>query len=458
MSRRANDDLKLIDVRPPALQALLAIPVIALVLLTWYSVRWNVGNTMAEYVPGLDESGIGTARMAVNLAPDDPLTHWTLATLLKNSLSPEVVAESLKEFEAAVCSSPNDYRYWLDLGIARSQAGDLPEAERALRQAVNLAPNYSYPRWYLGNLLLREGRVDDAFVELKKGAENDTDLRNQIFNVAIQVYGDDIGTITRAVGSAADVRLQLVNYLITRNRLDDASAVWSSLDADTKAREATTGNALITALAGAKRYKGAWDVYIQTLKDPSGLRPEQVQDGSFEQDLKEVSRSIFGWQIKSTPPQAQISYDSSVHHSGNRSLKIDFKAAKDLTFTNISQLLLVQPGTAYRLDFWVKTEDLKSAGMPAFQITDNGEGRVTGTSKPIEPGSNDWTPVTVEFRTGPKTEGVTLSSSRSACSDAICPIFGILWYDDFNLQRVAGNSGDAGSKRSQSEPAQSSGK
>ncbi len=48
----------------------------------------------------------------------------------------------------------------MEFGAALEQAGDFEKAEKALREAVKLAPSYAYPRWYLGNLLVRTDRYD----------------------------------------------------------------------------------------------------------------------------------------------------------------------------------------------------------------------------------------------------------------------------------------------------------
>src|SRR4051812_39939985 len=166
MSVAVSNELKLIDVRKPLGWVLLVLLVLLALSLSWFGVHWYVGNTIAEYAPALEDGGIDTARLSVRLAPDDPLTHWSVATLLKNTLAEDQLPEAMRSFEEAARLSPNDYRLWMDLGRARSQAGDLAGAEKALRQAVVLAPSYSYPRWYLGNLLLRAGQNDQAFAEL----------------------------------------------------------------------------------------------------------------------------------------------------------------------------------------------------------------------------------------------------------------------------------------------------
>src|SRR5215203_4274806 len=129
-------------------------------------VRWYLGNTLAEYFDPV-QSNLPVAQMAVSMAPNDPLTHWRIAQVNQKNRPLDQQATAIAEYQKAVSLSPNDYRLWMSLGTAREQSGDPAKAEQAFRRAVALAPAYAYPRWYLGNLLLRNGRYDDAFAELR---------------------------------------------------------------------------------------------------------------------------------------------------------------------------------------------------------------------------------------------------------------------------------------------------
>jgi tetratricopeptide (TPR) repeat protein len=442
MSQAAADDLKLIELRAPVLRIALLLPLLAALLLSWFAVRWYVGDTIAEYSTALQDGGFDTARISQRLAPDDPLTHWSVATLLKNSLSLSDLQESLKGFEEAVSLSPNDYRLWVDLGTARSQTGDFAGAEKAFRQAVALAPSYAYPRWYLGNLLIREGQIDNAFGELRKGADTTPELRPQIFNLALHVYGDDIETIKKVIGGNSEARAQLVYYLIGRNRVDDALRVWSSFDRAEKANDPGLSSALTTALVNAKRYSAALQIYHETGgPGASEVETGKITNSGFESNIGDAAQSLFGWQAKSAPPQVQLVLDRSAHHGGERGLKVSLKSTGQLGFNNLSQLIVTEPSTQYRLEFWVKTDDLKSVGTPVIEVVDGADDKVIATSAPAHVGTTDWQPTSLEFKTGPKTEGVTIRTARALCgADALqCAIFGVIWYDDFNLQRVGGN-------------------
>src|SRR5256885_13545638 len=104
------DQLKLINVRAPFMRVLLVAPVLLALFASWSAARWYLGNTMAEFAPRLEDGGMSAAESAVKLAPDDPLTHWTLASIERNSFPPEQLQESGRQYETAGGPSPHDHR------------------------------------------------------------------------------------------------------------------------------------------------------------------------------------------------------------------------------------------------------------------------------------------------------------------------------------------------------------
>jgi hypothetical protein len=433
-----SDQLKLISVRPPMRRVLLVIPVALALLFSWYAVRWYVGDFVAEFAPRMDQGQLETAQAAMRLAPDDPWTHWVVAGLEKRSLLPGDLEDAARHYEEAVRLSPNDYRFWLDLGRTREELGDRAGGEKALRRAVELAPFYANPHWYLGNLLLRAGRGDEAFAELRRAAEADAKLRPQLFNAAWTLYGQNVDEIKKVVGDSAAARAEFALYLVGRERLDDALNLWSSLKPAEKREQSAAGEAIMKSLLGEKRYLTALNIFNE-LNPGASVQVAQFVNSSFENGIDTQGANIFNWQIKSDP-QAQIAIDGSTGHNSARSLRIRFNSRETLAFDNIAQIVVVEPATQYRFECYVRAQDLKSVGTLVIEIIDGMDGKTAlGTSQPLAPGTYDWQPVTINFKTPPKTEAVTMRIVRATCgANATCPIFGMVWYDDFNLQSIGG--------------------
>src|SRR5436305_9429661 len=109
----------------------------------------------------------------------------------------------------------------MELARALEAIGDTNNGEQALRREVELAPSYSHPRWQYGNLLLRQGRVDEAFAQLSRAAEADEQMEAPVFGLASQVFGDDTDSIVKAL-PLPSLRLQIALNLINGGKSDYA--------------------------------------------------------------------------------------------------------------------------------------------------------------------------------------------------------------------------------------------
>jgi hypothetical protein len=142
-----------------------------------------------------------------------------------------------------------------------------------------------------------------------------------------------------------------------------------------------------------------------------------------------------------------MNIDARNAREGRRSLRLEFNAPGEFTLGQFSQLVLVEPRARYRLSYAVRAEELKSAATVAVQVLD-ASGRPLGSGPPAPAGTSDWQQVTVEFA-APAAEAVSLRVVRVGCPDGVCPIFGKVWYDDFNLQRVGGGAAGAPAPKGQ---------
>src|SRR5215213_4544375 len=217
-----------VSVRNPVLRIVLIIMLLLAAVWSYYAIRWYMGNTLAEYSSPADSS-VNVPQMAASMAPNDPLTHWRIAQVSQKLLPLDQQGPAVAEYEKAVSLSPYDYRLWMSFGTAQEQAGNPAKAEQALKRAVALAPAYAYPHWYLGNLLLRNGRYDEAFAELRVAGQADPELLPQLFNLVWEIYSNDPEALKNAVGQSASARAYFALYLLGRKRSDDGLRLWNGL-------------------------------------------------------------------------------------------------------------------------------------------------------------------------------------------------------------------------------------
>ena len=425
-----------ISVRRLPVRILLLLLLIAAGAWSYFAVRWYLGNTLAENF-NTAQNNMEVADMAVSMAPRDPLTHWRMGQVSQKIMPLDQQAYAIAEFEKAVSLSPFDYRFWMSLGRAYEQSGDAVKAENALRRAVALAPSYSYPHWYLGNLLLRNGRYDEAFAELRIASDADEELRPQQFNMIWAIYSTDPEGLKKAVGERSDARASFALYLLGQKRFEDGLRLWDSISVEEKKANRLTAESIVTALKNEYRFHDAVKVWNDIAGDKFRTELGQVFDGGFEQAIGYGPQNVFGWQVQSAP-QMQVGIDPDKGHGGVRSLRMTFQVRANLDAINVSQLVAVEPNTEYEFECYVSTNKLETGGAPVVQIVDAGGGAQLFSSAQAPNGTHDWERIAYTFKTGEKTEALILKIVRISCRTEeapVCPIFGTVWYDDFSFKR-----------------------
>lgn len=426
------DQLIQVKANLPAKLILMLILAVAL-LSSCFVLRWYLGNTIAEYQPST--AGLNSIQMGVSLAPANPFSHLRVGSFIQREMPPDQISQVVAEYEKAVSLSPNDYRCWMELGSALEQAGETEKAERALRQGVKLAPSYSYNRWALGNLLLRTDRYEEGFAELRLASESDPELRPQLFNLAWQLNKDDYEALKASVGNTTDVRAEFSSYMAGHGKYDEGLRLWNSLNETEKRDHRAIADLIIANLIIGLRYHRAVDVWNDVAPGPAYRAAiGHIIDRGFEDNVAHGKGAIFGWEVQPLP-QVQLGIAPNLGHTGTRSLRLVFQVRQHLNPINVSQLVPVQPNTQYDFECYVKTERLESASTPLVVITANNSDTVLASSPTAPSGTNNWQKISLSFKTDAATEAVKVKIIRYSCADsAVCPIFGTVWYDDFDLK------------------------
>ncbi len=369
------------------------------------------------------------AEEAVGGSPADPETRSALAAALYNAGD---LAGTLRELERAASLRPRDYLLWLQIGRVRDDAGDQEGSLLALREAIRLAPYYSEPRWQYGNVLYRAGRIDEALRELRRAAESDPARFPVLMDLVWGTYKGDARAVEEIVNPQTDaLRLALARFFVKKGKITEALSLFRASAAISREEQ----RKLLVELIKTKQFKAAYEVWASD----RGLQPDRaasMTDPGFEGRVN-LSEVGYGWRQERSLEGVRLSLETKGPRTGSRCLLIEWSGHAQADASVISQLVLVEPNTRYRLSFFTRAEEVVTGGPPVLVVTDAGDdaARALGQSEPFPQAATEWQEYETVFTTSATTEAVLISVRRQSCQTDPCPIFGRVWLDDFTLSR-----------------------
>ena len=133
----------------------------------------------------------------------------------------------------------------------------------------------------------------------------------------------------------------------------------------------------------------------------------------------------------------RTSLDPSEPHAGSYSLRVDWSGESSPSSPIVSQLVLVEPKTRYRLSFAVRTQEMLTIGLPLVTVSDARDNeRVTAQSETFSRGTSGWKNNVIEFTTGETTKALLIAIRRQNCPVAPCAALGHAWVDDLSLEKL----------------------
>src|SRR5689334_20468298 len=387
------------------------------------SARFGMSRLFARYA--LATNSIEVADTAVRLSPSDPEAHRARAAVFNLQQKPDEAAKSL---ETALSLRYRDDYLWIELGNTREELGDTQGALTALDQAVRWAPHYAHTHWQRGNLLLRMGRANEAFTELRTAAAANPRYAPNLIDLAWGISHNALKTTEALLNIKDDKqRLAFIRYLARNGKgnevLDQIRLLTRPLSTENK-------NELVRLLFDSKAFEASF-----ALVEPNIYHREPlIINWEFEEPLV-LNDSGFGWII--APQQKnRFAIDVSEKSHGTKSLKINLDGAWTPGTTLLSQTFIVRPARAYRLTFAVKTKDLVTGGPPVIVINDATNDQLLAKSENFPTSTTPWTKLSINFKTLPTSQAAVIRLERNNCDSSPCPIFGTLWLDEFYVEQT----------------------
>jgi len=392
----------------------------------------SVGYSRLLSTVAIIQPNIEPADRAVRLTPNDPEAHYTRGLSLVNQ---QKLPEAVAELQHAIRLRPHHYYQWLDLGVTLQRVGSQAEATAALRESIRLAPSFSQPHWQLGNLLYRQELYDEAFQELRLGAKSNPNLVLAMLDLAwVAAAGDVPRFESLTQPDSGRSHFELARFLARHGKGADSARHARTAGFPKDEDELSFARQAIVDLLLWRSSAEAFDIWL-LIHPNSNAGKGQLLNGDFSEPLLADDLG-FGWQLPKSP-NVTASIDPSGPTPNSRGLRIEFAGETQGEGQLLYQLLLLVPNSNYSLSFLAKTEELVSGGPPVISILDASSESpvILGRSKPLSPGTPDWTSNVVEFSTPEKSSTVIVALKRMPCSQSPCPVFGKLWLSRFVLTK-----------------------
>jgi tetratricopeptide (TPR) repeat protein len=390
--------------------------------LAWASVRVGAARFITEHA--LRARAPQETELSARLAPADPDAYFARAWLLSNAGDLE---GARRAYEHALTLRPLDHVLWLESGKVRERLGDAEGALASFQVAVRLAPAYAQPRWQLGHALLRAGRREEAFAELRRAAAGDPLLYPNMLQAVWHASGRDARALVSAASPGTpEETLAVVRFLIREGEPGEGLRLLSESGARLRDESSKT---LVADLLAAERFADAYTVWSDGRGSIGSLA-----GGGFEEEAR--SDDGFGWRFASGGQSVRLSLDADTPREGARSLKVEYAGNSDPAQPAVSRLVAVEPGARYRLTFSARTKEVVTGGPPFVEVVSAGKsGEALGAAAPLPPATDGWQDAALEF-TAPPSGAVRVALRRKPCASSPCPAFGAVWLDAFELKRL----------------------
>jgi hypothetical protein len=272
-------------------------------------------------------------------------------------------------------------------------------------------------------------RPEEAFNDLRQAATANPNYTPNLIDLAWGISEGDINTTEYALEIKDDTtRLALIRFLAQKGKGKEAVDQINKLSAPLSAEKQ---NEVARLLFAGKAFREAFSVWRSANNINSA---EPLINGSFEEPIA-LRDNSFGW-IIATDEKNHAAIDVSEKLNGAKSLQINFDGAWTTGTPLLSQTIVVDPDTTYRLSFAVKTKDLVTGGPPLLLINDANNNQLLGQSENFSTATKDWRTLSLNFDTLATSQAVIIRLQRDNCDSSPCPIFGTLWLDQFHIEQT----------------------
>ncbi len=372
---------------------------------------------------------------AIRLTPSNPDPYYRLALLYEWGVQKADLQQSLQYLKKAIERNPLEQQYWLSLAKLHFRMGEIESSQKALERAIQVFPTGYQGRWMSGNLLLQQGKTEEAIAHFSYLLTHYPNQSYLIYEVLRRAINDSDFIFERVIPKDPFSTHQYLTYLYEIRDHESARRVWQKrlLLGHPAGRNETLQH--IEFLLQEAEIHEAFNLWKARLREeglPFPQGGELITNGGFEEEGL-LGRG-FDWKI-SPVGGAKAWFDPSNAFQGKRSLKIEFDGKENVDFHHVTQYVALKPETDYLLTAQVKTRGVTTKSGLKIEVV----GRGASFHRASEPliGDNDWRKIEVAFRTPAKIRGGLIRLRREKTDKFDRFISGTVWIDQVTLREKA---------------------
>jgi hypothetical protein len=388
-------------------------------------------TSLVGIVSSFETPAVG--RWLLALDADDPRLQHQLGRAYKD-IDP---AASLRHLRRATQLSPASRFYWSDLESACESMGDAQCADQATERLVQLCPMVPFYHWLAAQSRLRTNQPDVALAQFRRLLELDpTYAVATWFSLHTVQNPELIFQKVLADNPDAQIKVGYADFLSSQGDDDSAYRIWKLAVADSRPFPFSSASPYLERLIGLGRIEEAVNVWqdLERLGIVERLEANEKDNLVFNGDFEQPPLNAgFDWRAGSTTYLA-VDFSASAAYHGAHCLRVDFTVSRNDEYEPVYQIVPVLPHHAYRLEAFVRSEDITSDTGPCLRVSDTQPAGIPEAVSETTVGTTPWHPVRLSFSTGAQTRAVRLSFWRPRSRVFPTEISGTSWLDAVSLK------------------------
>lgn len=341
---------------------------------------------------------------------------------------------AIADYQKAVEVDPLSSYYWMDLAGALEAAGEDEKARSAYAQAKTVYPLSAQVAWNYGNFLLRQQEYSEGYAEIQKAVRADPTLIPLAISRVWRSSEDVNVLLDNVLPADVNAYFLALDFFGSNHQMDAELIVWQRLLTLGKPIALSQSFPFLEELIREDRASDAQRFWLQAVATsglgslPSG-DSSVVWNGNFTQDF---ANGGLGWRWDS-PLGVAMGFEPAPLSLPGRALRLDFGGGTNLQLQSPSQYIPVEPDRAYHFRAYIRTSGLTTESGVRFLIADpHHPGELTSMTDNLT-GTNPWTAVDADIKTGTDTRFLLICPFRSPSRLFDNKLSGTVWIAGISL-------------------------